>query len=86
MKKKSVENFFCRNDFTPFISKSFQTSDHFFPLRFPKDSENLKKFDIGLWEVGAKRRLSGTSKVNRQTDKHMDKSTYRKHRPKEPML
>ena len=63
---------------------------HFFPLLFPKDSESLKILDIRLREVGAKRPLNGTSKVNRQTDththRHMDKSTYRKHRPKGPML
>ena len=49
--------------------------DHFFPLLFPKDSESLKIFDIRLWEVGAKRLLNGTSKVNRQTDKHTDGQT-----------
>ena len=40
--------------------------------------------------MGAKRRLNGTSKVNRrtnkQTDTRMDISTYRKHRPRGPML
>jgi hypothetical protein len=41
--------------------------DHFFPLLFPNDSESLKILDIRLWEVGAKRPLNGTSKVNRQT-------------------
>ena len=55
--------------------------DHFFPLLFPKDSEYLKILDIRLWEVGAKRTLSGTSKVNRQThrwtDKHTDRRTFR---------
>ena len=60
--------------------------DHFFPLLFPKDSESLKIFDIRLWEVGAKRPLNGTSKVNRHTNTHMDISTYRKHRPRGPML
>ena len=60
--KKSVKNFFRRGDFTPFMSKSFQIWDHFFPLLFPKDSENLKSLDIGLWEVGAKRRLNGVNK------------------------
>ena len=68
--------------------------DHFFPLLFPKDSESLKILDIRFWEVGAKRLLNGTSKVTRQTDTHtdthtethMDKSTYRKHRPRGPML
>ena len=63
---------------------------HFFLLLFPKDSESVKILDIWLREVGAKRPLNGTSKVNRQTDTHthryMDKSTYRKHRPKGPML
>ena len=39
--------------------------DHFFPLLFPKNSESLKKLDIGLREVGAKRPLNGTSKVKK---------------------
>ena len=50
MKKKSVKNFFCRGNFTPFMSKSFKIWDHFFPLLLPKDSKNLKSLDIGLWE------------------------------------
>ena len=29
---------------------------------FPKDSEYLKSLDVGLWEVGAKRRLNGVNK------------------------
>ena len=33
-----------------------------FPLLFPMDSEYLKSLDIGLWEVGAKRRLNGVNK------------------------
>ena len=32
--------------------------------------------DIQLWEVGEKRRLTGTSKMNRQTDRHTDRHTY----------
>jgi hypothetical protein len=39
----------------------------FFPLLFPKDSESLKILDIQLREVGAKRPLNATSKINRQT-------------------
>ena len=46
-----------------------------------------------VWEVGAKRHINDTSKseqTDRQTDTHtdtlMDKSTYRKHRPRGPML
>ena len=41
---------------------------HFFPLLSPKNSESLKILDIRLWEVGAKRPLNGTSKVNKHTD------------------
>ena len=59
-------------------------------LFFPKDSESLKILDIRLREVGAKRQLNDTSKVNThtdtQTDRQTDISTYRKHRPRGPML
>ena len=58
----------CDN-FTPFISKSFQIWDHFFALFFPNDSEFLNNLDIQLSEVGAKGRLNGTSKVNRHTER-----------------
>ena len=61
-KKKTVKNFFRRGDFTPFMRKSFQIGDPFFPLLFPKDSENLKSWDIGLQEVGTKRHLNGENK------------------------
>ena len=42
--------------------------------------------DIQLQEVGANICLNGTSKVNTHTDRHTDISTYRKHRPRGPML
>ena len=48
---------------------------HFFPLLFPKDSESLKILDIRLREVGAKRPLNGTSKVNRRTDRRTNRQT-----------
>ena len=65
-----------------------------FSLLFPKDSESQIFLDIKLWEVGAKRRFNSTLKVNTrknkhthgQTDTNRDKSTYRKHRPRGPML
>ena len=53
-KKKSVKNFFRRGFFTPFK----------FSNLFPKDSKNLKRFHIGLWEVGTKRLLKGVRKTN----------------------
>ena len=81
---------FFFGDFRPLSNKNVQIWDHFFPFFFPKNSESLKILDIWLREVGAKRRLNGTSKVNRhtdtQTDRQTDISTYRKHRPRGPML
>ena len=44
----------------------------------PKDSESLKILDMRLQEVGAKRRLNGTSKVNTQTDGQTDRQTDRR--------
>ena len=71
-----------RDDFRPLPNKNVQMLDNFFPLLFPKDSESLKILDIRLRKVGAKRRLNGTSKVNRQTntqtDKHTDRHTDRR--------
>ena len=81
----SKTNFALQGNFTPFISKSFQIWDQFSQLLLPKDSsQNI--LDIQLREVGAKRRLNGTSKVNSHTYTNMDKSTYRKHRPRRSML
>ena len=45
--KKSIIKTFCRGNFTPFVSKSFQIWDHFFTWLFPEDSEYLKSWDIG---------------------------------------
>ena len=69
--------FFSRCDFRPLPNKNVQMLDHFFPLLFPKDSESQKILDIRLQEVGAKRHLNGTSKVNGQTDTHTDRRTNR---------
>ena len=81
---------FLRGNFWQFSNNNVPIWDHFFPLLFPKDSESLKILDIQLREVGAKRHLNGTSKVNTQTNKHTDRqtdiSTYRKHRPRGLML
>ena len=97
-KKSEENNFFLRGDFRQLSNKNVHIWDHFFSLLFPKDSESLKILDIRFQEVGAKRPLNGTSKVNRHTDgqtdrrththtdRRTDKSTYRKHRPRGPML
>ena len=90
-KLKTNKKLFVRGNFTPFISKKIQMWDNFFPLLFFMDSEALKIVDIQLREVGAKRRLSGTSQVNgqttdKQTDTQTDILTYRKHLPKNPII
>ena len=64
MKKICKKNLFRSGNFTPFMSNSFQIGDHFFSLLFPKYSEDLKSLDIGLLEVGAKRRLNGVRNIN----------------------
>ena len=61
------QTFFLRGNFTPFLSKSFQIRDHFFALLFSKDSQNFKSFDIGLEEVGTKRRLTEQTNEEEKT-------------------
>ena len=70
--KKVRRNFFRNCNFSPFMSKSFQIWDHFFPLLFPKDFKNLKSLDIGLWEVGVKRPLNGVRKWDGHTYVHFN--------------
>ena len=72
-KKKTI---FLFGDFRPFPNQNVQIWDHFFPLLFLKDSESKKILHIRLWEVGAKRRLNGTSKVNTWTDRQTDKRPF----------
>ena len=90
-RKKWRKKLFFRGNFRQFSNKNVHIWDHFFPLLFPKDSESLKILVIRLREVGAKRPLNGTSKwtdthTDRRTDGQTDISTYRKHRPRGPML
>ena len=44
--------------------------------RILEDSRYLKRLNIGLWEVGAKRPLKGLRKWDEQTDKQTNKRTY----------
>ena len=62
--------------FWRFQTTSKQKCSNLRPL-FPKDSESLKTLDIRLREVGAKRRLNGTSKVKTQKDGQTDTLTRR---------
>ena len=78
-KAKSAKKkpFFCLTILDHFQTKVFKsdtTSLHYFS---PKDSESLKILDIRLQEVGAKRRLNGTSKVNTHTDTQTHIWTFR---------
>ena len=66
--KSAKKQTFLHCNFRPLPNENVPIWDNFFPLLFPKDSESLKILDIQLREVGAKRRINGTSKVNRQTD------------------
>ena len=68
VRQNSSKKKFC-NNFSTFMSKSFQIWDHFCPLHFPKDSENLKSVDIWLWEVGTKRHLNGVNKWKKSIKK-----------------
>ena len=54
-------------DFTPFMSKSFQIWDPFYPLLFPKDSKDLIILDIGLWEVGGKKMFKLRIQMKKKT-------------------
>ena len=76
--KKLVKKCFRRGNFRPFLREKFQIWDHFFPVLFPKDSESLKILDIRLQEVGAERRLNGTSKVNKWRKKSEEKNHFRR--------
>ena len=84
-KKKS---FFLRGDFTPFISKVFQsetTSFHFFPQRFWIS----KNFRHPTSQSGGKKtfkRHPKNEQTNRQTNTWTDIFTYRMHHPRGPML
>ena len=50
------------------IFKSESTSSHFL---FPKDSENPKSFDIGLWKGGAKICLNGVKNEEKKSVKNL---------------
>ena len=94
VKKVKKKKLFLARRFRTIFKQKCSYMRPILSILFPKDSESLKILDIRRWEVGAKRPLNGTSKVNRhtdrrtdvQTDRRTDKSTYRKHRPRGPML
>ena len=92
-KSAKKNNFFLRYDFRPLPNKNVQMLDHFFPLFFPKDSESLKILDIRRREVGGKKTVKRylkseqtNTQTDRQTHRQTDISTYRKHRPRGPLL
>ena len=76
--------FFCAAILDPFQKKC----SHLRPLlsiTFPQGFQNSINFGHLTLGRGKKRRLNGTAK-SKQTPPHTDKSTYRKHRPRGPML
>ena len=78
LQNQQQKKLFLRDDFRQFSNKNVHIWDHFFTLLFPKDSESLKILDIWLREVGAKRRLNCTSKVNKHPDRRTDGRTDRR--------
>ena len=54
---RQKKNLFWRGDFTLFIGKSFQISDHFFPLLLPMDSKSLKKIGHPISGSGGKKKF-----------------------------
>ena len=71
------KTFFCAAIFDNFQTKMFKSETTSFPYFSPKNSESLKILDIRLREVGAKRRLNGTSKKNTHMDGQTDRRTFR---------
>ena len=75
-KAKFAQTFiFLHGNFTPFMCKSFQIRDHFFPLLFPKDSENLNFLDIGLRKVGEKKTFKWSEQMKKSV-KHFLSITF----------
>ena len=81
-----------RGDFTPFISKSFQIWDHFFPLLFPNNSKSLKNVGHPTSRSGGKetfKRYLKSEQTHRHTYTHTHIWTNRlieSNRPRGPML
>ena len=94
-KAKSAKNklFFVLR-FQTIFKQKFSNLRPLLATTFSQGFRIVRILDIRLQEVGVKRRLNGTSKVNRQTHGHTDGHTdtqtdiltYRKHRPRGPML
>ena len=81
--------FFLFVDFRPLPNKNAQICDHFFTLLFPKDSKYLKNIGHSTAGSGSKKtfeRYLKSEQTDTRTDGQTDKLTYRKHRPRGPML
>ena len=76
-KSAKKQTFFCAAILDHFQTKMFKSETTSFHYFSPKDSESLKILDIRLWEVGAKRHLNVTSKVNRRTNRRLNRQTFR---------
>ena len=83
--KSEEKNFFLRGDFRQFSNKNVHIWDHFFPIFFPQGFRISKNIGHPTSGSGGKKTVKRYLK-SEQTDRRMDKSTYRKHRPRGPML
>ena len=83
-KSAKKKTFFLRGDFRPLSNKNVQILDHFFPQGF-QISKNIGHPTLGS---GCKNTVKWYLKkwTDTQTNTHMDISTYKKRRPRGPML
>ena len=81
---------FLRCNFTPFISKSIQIWDHFFPLSFPKnsesESENFGHLTLGSGGKKTFKRYYKSEQTDGRTNTRTDILTYRKNPTRGPIF
>ena len=87
--RQQKKNFFFVAMFLDYFQTNGKILDHFFPLLFPKDSESQKNSGHTTLGSGGKKtvkRYLKSERTDRPTNTQTDISTYRKHRPRGPML
>ena len=84
--KSAKKNFFFSRRFLTILKQKCSNLRPLLSTTFPQGFWISKNIGHPTSGSGAKRRLNDTSKVNTQTNTQTDISTYRKHRPRGPML
>ena len=84
--KSAKKTFFLRGDFRPLPNKNVRP---LLSITFPQGfriSKNIGHPTSGSWGKKTVKRYLKSEQTDRHTDRRTDKLTYRKHRPKGPML